>query len=189
MKNVLLSIIAVVLLGALGFGIFAYFDTRDNMQEAQKNTETELQSKEDKKVAEKLEEPQEGQSSEVSVQEEDNQTPSMVEVLRMIDSGEDVNGVVDQEGNTWAQNGDKAVNYTNPAGEKYSSSLSYEGAIDGTDFSPAYEAGDEPEGIFAEEPDPEVVEQLQSEIDNAGLQTELEAKQKELDDYLSSFPE
>lgn len=121
---------------------------------------------------------------------ESNEIPEMVDVLRMIDEGKDVNGIFDQEGNTWKQNQDIAVSYTNPQGKSYSSSLNYEGEIDGTDFQPAFYDGEEPEeDVFAEEPDQEVIDELQSEIDNAGLQTEMEAKQKELDDYINSFPE
>uniref|UniRef100_UPI003BF61B9F hypothetical protein n=1 Tax=Staphylococcus sp. LKG8-2 TaxID=3399689 RepID=UPI003BF61B9F len=177
MKNILLSIIALVLIAALGFGIFVYFDTKDNTDNQKKYSNTKS-NKEDESDNE----------SQNNNNNEEQQTPSMVEVLRMIDNGEDVNGIVDQEGNSWTMNPGIAVGYTNPKGEKYSSSLNYKGDIDGTDFNKDYDPEDE-EIEYAEEPDPEVIAELQEEIDNAGLQTELEAKQKELDDYINSFPE
>lgn len=177
MKNILLSIIALVLIAALGFGIFVYFDTKDNTDNQKKYSNTKS-NKEDESDNE----------SQNNNNNEEQQTPSMVEVLRMIDNGEDVNGIVDQERNSWTMNPGIAVGYTNPKGEKYSSSLNYKGDIDGTDFNKDYDPEDE-EIEYAEEPDPEVIAELQEEIDNAGLQTELEAKQKELDDYINSFPE
>ena len=177
MKNILLSIIALVLIAALGFGIFVYFDTKDNTDNQKKYSNTKS-NKEDESDNE----------SQNNNNNEEQQTPSMVEVLRMIDNGEDVNGIVDQEGNSWTMNPGIAVGYTNPKGEKYSSSLNYKGDIDGTDFNKDYDPEDE-EIEYAEELDPEVIAELQEEIDNAGLQTELEAKQKELDDYINSFPE
>lgn len=177
MKNILLSIIALVLIAALGFGIFVYFDTKDNTDNQKKYSNTKS-NKEDESDNE----------SQNNNNNEEQQTPSMVEVLRMIDNGEDVNSIVDQEGNSWTMNPGIAVGYTNPKGEKYSSSLNYKGDIDGTDFNKDYDPEDE-EIEYAEEPDPEIIAELQEEIDNAGLQTELEAKQKELDDYINSFPE
>ncbi|MFL1422780.1 hypothetical protein [Staphylococcus ureilyticus] len=190
MKNILLSIIALVLAASLGFGIFVYFDTRDNTNN-QKNHLTKESNKDDgdnskeKNNSTKNENNDEVQSNN---ENEEQKTPSMVEVLHMIDNGEDVNGIVDKEGNTWTMNPGIAVGYTNPEGERYSSGLNYKGDIDGTDFNKDYDPEDE-EIEYAEKPDPEVIAELQDEIDNAGLQTEMEAKQKELDDYINSFPE
>ena len=188
MKNILLSVIAIVLIGALGFGVFVYFDTRDNVKELSSNKVTQ----QNKKGESSTEQPtaksnDNNQSSEQSNTAEENTTPEMVDVLNMIDEGKDVNGIVDQEGNTWSMNPGKAVTYTNPRGESFTAGITQPDGLDGTDFDPSYDEGEEPEGMFAEEPDQEVIDELQSEIDNAGLQTEMEAKQKELDDYINSF--
>ncbi|MEN1895685.1 hypothetical protein [Staphylococcus nepalensis] len=190
MKNILLSLIALILIAALGFGIFVYFDTKDNTDNQKKYSNTKSNKEDDSNDEGKNgnTEDESDNESQNNNNNEEQQTPSMVEVLRMIDNGEDVNGIVDQEGNSWTMNPGIAVGYTNPKGEKYSSSLNYKGDIDGTDFNKDYDPEDE-EIEYAEEPDPEVIAELQEEIDNAGLQTELEAKQKELDDYINSFPE
>lgn len=170
-----------------------------NDEESKENkqlTETQKDLDKTKKELEKVKDNQEtnNDNQEVSATQGEqstdaNETPEMVDVLRMIDAGKNVNGIVDQEGNTWKQNQDIAVSYTNPQGESFSSSLTYEGGIDGTDFSPSFDGEQEGSIEYAEEPDQDVIDDLQSEIDNAGLQTEMEAKQKELDDYINSFPE
>ncbi|MGW7811117.1 hypothetical protein [Staphylococcus xylosus] len=154
--------------------------TKKELEEMKDNQETNSDNQEEASAA------QEEQPTEQSL--EPNETPEMVDVLRMIDAGKNVNGIVDQEGNTWTMNPGIAVGYTNPEGEKYSTGLGYKGEIDALDFNKDYDPEDE-EIEFAEEPDQEVIDELQSEIDNAGLQTEMEAKQKELDDYINSFPE
>lgn len=178
MKNILLTVIAIVLIGALGFGVFAYFDTRDSVKNLQgsSNNKTEQQSQKHEK-----------QTTEQKGTESNSDTPSMDEVMAMVDEGKDVNGIVDELGNTWSMNPGKAVTYTNPRGESFTAGITQPDGLDGTDFDPSYDEGEEPEGMFAEEPDQEVIDELQSEIDNAGLQTEMEAKQKELDDYINSF--
>lgn len=185
MKNVLLTVIAVVLIGALGFGVFAYFDTRDNVKELSSNKVAQQDKKEESATEEKDNDNQ--QSSEKSNTTEENTTPEMVDVLNMIDEGKNVDGIVDQEGNTWTMNPGKAVSYVNPKGEEYIASLNYTGEIDGIDFELSNEGveGESSQGELY--PDSKVVDKLQSEIDNAGLQTEMEQKQKELDDYLESF--
>lgn len=188
MKNVLLTIIAVALIGALGFGIFAYFDTRDNVKELSSNKVTQQNKKGESSTEQSTAKSNDSnQSSEQSNTTEENTTPEMVDVLNMIDEGKDVNGIVDQEGNTWSMNPGKAVSYVNPKGEEYIASLNYTGEIDGIDFKLSNEGveGDNSQGELY--PDSKVVDKLQSEIDNAGLQTEMEQKQKELDDYLDSF--
>lgn len=187
MRNFLLTVIALVLVTSLGFGIFVYFDTKDNANN-QKNYSNTKSNKKDDDNKEKNDSTQNESDNETQSNNEEQQTPSMVDVLYMIDNGKDVNGIVDQEGNTWSQNGDKVVSYTNPEGEVYSTGLNYSGEIDATDFNKDYDPDDE-EIEYAEEPDPEVIAELQDEIDNAGLQTERDAKQKELDDYINSFPE
>lgn len=186
MKNVLLTVIAVVLIGALGFGVFAYFDTRDNVKELSSNKVSQQDKKEDSSTEQPTDKGSQ-QSSEQSNTTEENTTPEMVDVLNMIDEGKNVNGIVDQEGNTWTMNPGKAVSYVNPKGEEYIASLNYTGEIDGTDFELSNEGveGESSQGELY--PDSKVVDKLQSEIDNAGLQTEMEQKQKELDDYLESF--
>lgn len=190
MKNILLTVIAVVLIGALGFGVFAYFDTRDNVKELSSNKVSQQDKKEDSSTEQPTEQPTDKgsqQSSEQSNTTEENTTPEMVDVLNMIDAGENVDGIVDQEGNTWTMNPGKAVSYVNPKGEEYIASLNYTGEIDGIDFELSNEGveGESSQGELY--PDSKVVDKLQSEIDNAGLQTEMEQKQKELDDYLESF--
>lgn len=188
MKNVLLTVIAVVLIGALGFGIFAYFDTRDNVKELSSNKVAQQDKKEESSTEQPTEKDSDNQqSSEKSTTTEENTTPEMVDVLSMIDAGENVDGIVDQEGNTWTMNPGKAVSYVNPKGEEYIASLNYTGEIDGIDFELSNEGveGESSQGELY--PDSKVVDKLQSEIDNAGLQTEMEQKQKELDDYLESF--
>ncbi|MFQ3843255.1 hypothetical protein AABD41_01250 [Staphylococcus pseudoxylosus] len=182
MKNILLTIIALLLAGSLGFGIYVYFDTRDNAKESESSKGIHKNSKNDKSSNQDIK-----KDERESYEEKPTTTPEMVDVLRMIDAGKNVDGIVDQEGNTWKQNQDIAVSYTNPQGQSYSSSLTYDGEIDGTDFVPAYDEDETPEGIFAEEPDQDIIDELQEEIDNAGLQTEMETKQKELDDYINSF--
>lgn len=190
MKNVLLTVIAVVLIGALGFGVFAYFDTRDNVKELSSNKVAQQDKKEESSTEQPTEQPTDKssqQSSEQSNTTEENTTPEMVDVLNMIDAGENVDGIIDQEGNTWTMNPGKAVSYVNPKGEEYIASLNYTGEIDGIDFELSNEGveGESSQGELY--PDSKVVDRLQSEIDNAGLQTEMEQKQKELDDYLESF--
>lgn len=193
MKNVLLTIIAVALIGALGFGIFAYFDTRDNVKELSSNKVSQQNKKEDsssEQSSAKGDDNQQSSEQSNTTEEtttEENTTPEMVDVLNMIDEGKNVNGIVDQEGNTWTMNPGKAVSYVNPKGEEYIASLNYTREIDGTDFELSNEGieGDNSQGELY--PDSKVVDRLQSEIDNAGLQSEMEAKQRELDDYLESF--
>lgn len=188
MKNVLLTVIAVVLIGALGFGVFAYFDTRDNVKELSSNKVAQQDNKEESSTEQPTEKDSDNQqSSEQSTTTEENTTPEMVDVLNMIDAGENVDGIVDQEGNIWTMNPGKAVSYVNPKGEEYIASLNYTGEIDGIDFELSNEGveGESSQGELY--PDSKVVDRLQSEIDNAGLQTEMEQKQKELDDYLESF--
>jgi len=190
MKNILLTIIAILLASALGFGVFAYFDMKDNSEESRNSTSAKSEGKNgktSKKIVDDSDSQQEDNQNNNSEAEQEA-TPEMVDVLRMIDAGKNVNGIVDQEGNTWTMNPGIAVGYTNPEGERYSSGLNYKGDIDGTDFNKDYDPDDE-EIEYAEEPDPEVIAELQEEIDNAGLQTEMEAKQKELDNYINSFPE
>lgn len=188
MKNILLSVIAVVLIGALGFGVFVYFDTRDNVKELSSNKVTQQNKKGESSTEQSTAKSNDSnQISEQSNTTEENTTPEMVDVLNMIDEGKDVNGIVDREGNTWSMNPGKAVSYVNPEGEEYIASLNYTGEIDGIDFKLSNEGveGDNSQGELY--PDSKVVDKLQSEIDNAGLQTEMEQKQKELDDYLDSF--
>ncbi|BDA81585.1 hypothetical protein [Staphylococcus phage vB_SsapH-Golestan-100] len=188
MKNVLLTIIAVALIGALGFGVFAYFDTRDNVKELSSNKVSQQNKKGESSTEQSTPKGDDNQqSSEQNNTTEENTTPEMVDVLNMIDEGKDVNGIVDQEGNTWTMNPGKAVSYVNPKGEEYIASLNYTGEIDGIDFKLSNEGveGDNSQGELY--PDSKVVDKLQSEIDNAGLQSEMEAKQRELDDYLESF--
>lgn len=190
MKNILLTIIAILLASGLGFGVFAYFDMKDNSEESRKSTSAKSEGKNgktSKKIVDDSDSQQEDNQNNNSEAEQEA-TPEMVDVLRMIDAGKNVNGIVDQEGNTWTMNPGIAVGYTNPEGEKYTTSLSYKGELDGTDFDKSYDPDDE-EIEYAEEPDPEVIAEVQEEIDNAGLQTEMEAKQKELDNYINSFPE
>lgn len=189
MKNILLTIITLLLAGALGFGVFAYFDMKDNNEEIDKNTSTKHKDEKEKSsnTTDNSNSQQEVNQKNNSKSEQET-TPEMVDVLRMIDEGKNVNGIVDQEGNTWTMNPGIAVGYTNPEGEEYTTGLGYKGELDGTDFDKSHDPDDE-EIEYAEEPDPEVVAELQYEIDNAGLQTEMEAKQKELDDYINSFPE
>lgn len=117
----------------------------------------------------------------------ENPAPSLDEVMTMVDEGKNVDGVVDQLGNKWSQNGDIAVSYTNPQGESYVASVTQDDGLNGTDFEPAFDGDEEGSIEYAEEPDQEVIDELQSDIDNAGLQTEMEAKQQELDDYISAF--
>ena len=188
MKNILLAIIAILLATTLGFCIFAYFVSKSNSELKLSNDETTSNSK--KKTNKNLDNP-DNNDSQIRPTDENsivNESPTMVEVLTMIDNGQNVAGIIDQEGNTWSQNGDKTVSYTNPQGESYTASLGFRGEIDGTDFNRTYSGGEDSPIEYATEPDPEVIAQLQEEIDNAGLQTELEAKQKELDEYIDSFP-
>ncbi|PTE46830.1 hypothetical protein BUY75_02500 [Staphylococcus epidermidis] len=177
MKNILLAIIALVLVAALGFGVFAYFDTKDNVKDLQGNkTETQSKDKENKTTTE------ESNSSE-------GKTPTFDEVLQMAENGESVAGIVDQEGNTWSENPGKTVSYTTPSGDKFVASTSHNFGISKEDFDPT---GEPPEDEVvnddeASEPDPEVVAQLEEDIANAGLQTEYDQKKRDLQNYLDSF--
>lgn len=187
LKNVLLTIIALVLLGGLGFGIFAYFDTKNNLET--KNENEKLQTK-DKKDTDKSNNDISSDSKGNNNNESStgNEAPSLDEMIAMINEGKDVNGIVDKLGNKWSTNPGISVTYTNPQGESYTAGTGGSSDISGADFNRSYDENDSPIE-YAEEPDPEVIKELQNEIDNAGLQSEMEAKQKELDDYINSFPE
>lgn len=199
MKNILLTVIAIVLIGALGFGVFAYFDTRDNVKNLDNSNKTEqTKNTEDAKDTKDTnnQESNEGSTEGNDTSENtDSSTPEMVDVLNMVDEGKDVNGTVDAEGNTWFMNPGIAVGYVNPKGEEYSTSMSYKGELDGTDFQLSNEdvepSSNEPSSSSSNQgedyPDPVVVNELKEEIRNAGLQSELDAKKQELADYINSF--
>lgn len=185
MKKLIISSLLGVTLVLSGCSV--HFGEKDTPQESKSEDNT---NKTEPLTQEAQPQPTETEQSQQQPQEgtdKGQDAPSLDEVMAMVDEGKNVDGVVDQLGNTWSQNGDIAVSYTNPQGESYVASVTQDDGLNGTDFEPAFDGDEEGSIEYAEEPDQEVIDELQSEIDNAGLQTEMEAKQKELDDYINAF--